>query len=180
MQPIPVQEMSSDDSYQQSSASEQTSSSDEDSSSNVTDPLAKLPEAKRAAVSRERSLSRTSKPKGKAHRVAGGPSTKMKRIASYERLKDFKGEYLSTSMGVLYCDACHVMLCTKKSIIKNHIRSDCHKRAKEKMEKERAHQLTLHGYIVEEVPERARFEFVWDWIVSCNLRRRNREAGQCR
>ena len=111
----PVQEISSDDSYQQASASEQSSSSEEGSSSTVTDHLAKLPEAKRAAVSdlfRERGNPR------KVRRVSGGPSTTMKRVASYERLKDFKGEYLSTSMGSLYCDACHVTLSTKKSIIK--------------------------------------------------------------
>ena len=123
----------------------QSSSSDEDEESGPasTDQLGAFPEARRAAVSRARSVSRSSKSKGKSRRISGGPSTKLKRVSPFERIKDFKGEYLTTSVGKLYCDACHVALSTKKSIVKTHVQSDRHKQAKEKLRKARAHQATL-------------------------------------
>ena len=141
-----VQEIDSSESEWQDSEDTLVSSSNEDTESETTsDRLASLPQAQRAAVSRERSLSRTSKPKGKSRRTSGGPSTKMKRVSPSERVSDFKGECLSTSMGKLYCDACHVVLSTKKSIVKNHIKSDRHREAKEKTQKAGARQSTLQA-----------------------------------
>ena len=81
--------------------------SDGGSTSDENDnPVELLPQAQGSEISRQRSFSRSSKCKGKSHRIAGGPSTKVKRLSTHERAAAFLGEYLRDSMGSLYCDAC--------------------------------------------------------------------------
>ena len=91
-----------------------SSSSNEDSDSEE-DSLSSLSQAGRAEISRNRSFSRSARQKGKTIRVAGGPSTKLKRLSALERLADVPGENLTVSLGSLYCNACHVKLSSKKS-----------------------------------------------------------------
>ena len=102
-----------------------------------------LPRVQPAAIARKRSMSRSGKPAGKKTRVAAGPSTKTKRVNSAARGNEFPNESLTVSLGKIYCNACHLVLSSKKSIIKNHVTTVRHKKAKENLEKACVRQQTL-------------------------------------
>ena len=102
-----------------------------------------LPRAQPAAIARNRSMSCSGKPAGKKTRVAAGPSTKTKRINSAARVNGFPNESLTVSLGKIYCNACHLVLSSKKSIIKNHVTTVRHKKGKEDLEKACVRQQTL-------------------------------------
>lgn len=102
-----------------------------------------LPRAKEAENARKRSLSRSNQPSGKRTRVSGGPSTKTKRVSAASRLQEFPSEPFSLSMGRLYCNACHLPLQTKKSIIRTHIGTERHAAGKKSLEKTAVRQKTI-------------------------------------
>ena len=116
---------------------------DSSSSSSESGSTTGLPRAAEAAIARKRSTNRSSKIPGKKTRVAGGPTTKAKRIGVSTRLKEFPKEPFSISQGSLYCDACHVVLQTKKSIIKNHVATERHATGKKQLEKSSIRQTTI-------------------------------------
>ena len=76
-------------------------------------------------------------------RVRGGASTTVSRVNSAKRIEEFPGEHLCISAGQLFCDACHTVVMPKKSIVKGHISTDRHRRAKDQRKKAAAHQATL-------------------------------------
>ena len=119
-----------------------SSPSNEDSNSEE-DSLSSLSQAGRAEISRNRSFSMSARPKGTTTRVAGGPSTKLKRLSALERLADVPGENLTVSLGSLYCNACHVKLGWKKSIVASHVRTERHREGKVQLLKAAAHQTTI-------------------------------------
>ena len=80
-------------------------------------------------------MSRSGKLAGKKTRVAAGSSTKTKRVNSAARVNEFPNESLTVSLGEIYCNACHLVLSSKKSIIKNHVTAVRHKKGKEDLEK---------------------------------------------
>ena len=88
-------------------------------------------------------MSRSCKPAGKKTRVAAGPSTKTKRVNSAARVNEFPNESLTVSLGKIYCNACHLVLSSKKSIIKNHVTTVRHKKGKEDLEETCIRQHTL-------------------------------------
>ena len=102
-----------------------------------------LPGAQPAAIARKRSMYRSGKPAGKKTRVAAGPSTKTKRVNSAVRVNEFPNESLTASLGKIYCNACHLVLLSKKSNIKNHVTTVRHRKGKEDLEKACVRQQTL-------------------------------------
>ena len=137
---------------------------DSSSSSSESGSDTGLPRAAEAAIARKRSTNRSSKIPGKKTRVAGGPTTKAKRIGVSTRLQEFPKEPFSISQGSLYCDACHVVLQTKKSIIKNHVATERHATGKKQLEKSSIRQTAIAAswatYKKEHVAE------TWIWISS--------------
>ena len=102
-----------------------------------------LPRAVEAAIARKRSTNRFSKIPGKKTRVAGGPTTKANHLGVSTRLQEFPKESFSISQGSLYCDACHMVLQTKKSIIKNLVTTERHAAGKKRLEKSSIRQTTI-------------------------------------
>ena len=58
-------------------------------------------------------------------------------------MNEFPNESLTISLGKIYCNACHLVLSSKKSIIKNHVTAVRHKNGKEDLEKVCVRQQTL-------------------------------------
>ena len=110
---------------------------DEDESEDEVDrALSNLAKPIEAAIARPRSLQRTSvkkslQPATKKRKVAHGVSTKLVKLKPQQRIENFPDTMLSVSNGQLYCDACHMTLSLKKSIVQDHISSDRHCRGKE-------------------------------------------------
>lgn len=111
----------------------------EDSSSSDVE----LPRAKVAEISRKRSMNRSCQPLGKRTRVAAGPSTKTKRIGPSTRIQEFPNEPFSISVGSLYCNACHLPIQSKRSIIKAHIETERHAIGKKNLQKSVLRQQTV-------------------------------------
>lgn len=122
---------------------EDTMELSDDSDEETEEEECELPKAKDAAISRPRSFERSSKPKKNRTRVRGGASTTVSRVNSAKRIEEFPGEHLCISAGQLFCDACHTVVMPKKSIVKGHISTDRHRRAKDQRKKAAAHQATL-------------------------------------
>ena len=112
---------------------------DEDESEDEVDcVLSNLGKPIEAAIARSRSLQGTCQSVKKSHppatkkrKVAHGVSTKLVKLKPQQRIENFPDEMLSVSNGHLYCDACHMTLSLKKSIVQDHISSDRHCRGKE-------------------------------------------------
>ena len=102
-----------------------------------------LPRAQEADISRSRSMSRSSQPVGKRTRVAGGPSTKTTLVGPATRVKEFPNEPFSVSLGSLYCNACHIPIQSKMSIIKTHIGTERHSEGKNTLQKSALRQETV-------------------------------------
>ena len=117
---------------------------DEGEWSEEEDKISTLPESKSAEISRVRSHCRSGKETTKGRpRTRGGQSTKMKRINPMDRIREFPNEYLSVSAGKLFCDVCHVVVQSKKSVVKVHVLSARHALSKERKAKASIHQATL-------------------------------------
>ena len=53
------------------------------------------------------------------------------KVKPQARVQEFPEEMLIESSGKLYCEACHIVVSVKKSIVQDHIVSDRHARGKE-------------------------------------------------
>ena len=60
-----------------------------------------------------------------------------------DRIREFPKEYLSVSAGKLFCDVCHLVVQSKKSVVKVHVLSARHALSKERKAKASIHQATL-------------------------------------
>ena len=72
-----------------------------------------------------------------------GKKTDVKKIGLHERLQPFPNERLCIRGGKLFCNACHKLLSTKKSILQNHCKSKKHAQGKEKLVKSKKRDVTI-------------------------------------
>ena len=120
---------------------EEESASDDAERGN--DVVLNLAEAKGAEISRKRSLKRTSLAKAlpaKKAKIAHGSSTKLVKLKPQSREEEFPGEFLQVPNGLLYCNACNMVLSMKKSIVVDHISSDRHASCKEEKKRRELRQ----------------------------------------
>lgn len=115
-----------------------TCASDSDSDSEQS-PLtiaanagASLSEPAKAVIARERQVQ--SNPADKKRNVRG---TVDPNVSSWERIKEFKDEYLTTVSGKLRCDACKEIISKKKSSVKKHVASQKHLKSKDAIRREK-------------------------------------------
>ena len=81
-----------------------------------------------------------SRPKVNSER---GKKTDVKKIGLHERLQSFPNEHLCIRGGKLFCNACHELLSTKKSILQNHCKSKKHAQGKEMLVKSKKRDVTI-------------------------------------
>lgn len=111
------------------------------------EPWEDLEEAQEAAMSRKRSMNRTSKPgstrvvEPEAKRSKSSSTTV--HVSPHQRVKEFPGEFLVVSSGKLFCDVCHHEVRMKKSIVEKHIGSKTHQNGKEMRKEEVLRQQRL-------------------------------------
>ena len=120
---------------------------DDEDESDEADPVAALQQAEESSISRKRSFQRTSLAKSastsaakKACKVSHGASTRLVKVKPQARVQEFPEEMLIESSGKLYCEACHIVVSVKKSIVQDHIVSDRHARGKEARRNQLQHQ----------------------------------------
>ena len=92
----------------------------------------------RASIARDRSQKST---QGKYSEQ--GRKTDVKKIGLHERLQSFPNEHLCIRRGKLFCNACHELLSTKKSILEIHCKSKKHAQGKEKLVKSKKRDVTI-------------------------------------
>lgn len=98
----------------------------------ATNAGAQLSEPSKAIISRERKIQ--SNPAEKKRNVRGTVDPK---VSSWDRIKDFKDEYLTVMSGKLRCEACKEFLSKKKSSVKRHVDSQKHLKSKDIIRREK-------------------------------------------
>ena len=114
--------------------------SDSDDSDNVEvkSLLSVLRCPKAAEISRKRKV-RANPPRGKK-RSCSRSLCDPKSITPVQRVKEHPSEALSISNGKLFCVACREELSLKANVVKNHLKSDKHKKGKRKLESKDARE----------------------------------------
>lgn len=90
---------------------------------------ARLSTPDKASISRKRKVATNTAGK-KNIRGTVGPN-----VSAWDRLTEFKDEYLTVLSGKLRCDACKETIAKKKSSVKKHIKSQKHIKAKDVINK---------------------------------------------
>lgn len=100
-----------------------------------------LDKADDSAISRSRSMNRSSKQAGNSE----APEKKSKcatsvNVSPHQRVREFPGECLVVSSGKLYCEACSHIVNLKKSVIEKHVESSRHNTGKQQLKEEGVRQ----------------------------------------
>ena len=66
-----------------------------------------------------------------------------KSITPTQRAREFPDEHLIVSAGKLFCRACRETLCTKRSVVQNHVRSSKHEEGKKKLKMKETREADL-------------------------------------
>ena len=107
------------------------SESDEEGTE-VVSLLDRLKSPTPADISRKRKIKKNAPPKGK-RRCRGSLLSDPKGVTPFQRVREFSEESLIVSHGRLFCSACREEISLKRSIVKNHIRSQKHQKGKEQV-----------------------------------------------
>lgn len=99
-----------------------------------------LDAADSAAISRDRSLHRTSKQRTSEAEPEPKKPKLVVNVSPHQRVREFPGEFLVVSCGKLHCEACHHNINLKKSVVEKHLQSRAHQEGKEKRKSEQLRQ----------------------------------------
>ena len=122
-----------------SSDSEENRSTEENPLEIAATAGARLSTPDKANISRQRKVQ--TNPAGmKNIRGTVGPN-----VSAWERLKEFKDDYLSVVSGKLRCDACKETISKKKSSVKKHILSQKHIKSKDVIKKSKMKDQSIRG-----------------------------------
>ena len=130
-------------------------------------------------MSRARSVSRSSKSKGKSRRISGGPSTKLKRVSPFEKDKRFQGR-ISHGRQLVSSTVMLVTLLSARRRASSRLMCNPTGINKQRKIEKSACASSNSGRIVEKVSARTRVNFARNWIISCNSRCGNHAANACR
>ena len=122
-----------------SSDSEENRSTEENPLEIAATAGARLSTPDKANISRQRKVQ--TNPAGmKNIRGTVGPN-----VSAWERLKEFKDDYLTVVSGKLRCDACKETISKKKSSVKKHILSQKHIKSKDVIKKSKMKDQSIRG-----------------------------------
>ena len=122
-----------------------TSTSTSSSESECSSLLARLRSPTVSDLCRKRKIDANPPPSGKK-RSSGQALTAgyvPKYISPTQRAREFPDEQLVESGGKLFCRACREILCVKRSVVSNHVKSSKHDEGKKKLKTKQAREADL-------------------------------------
>ena len=120
-----------------------TGATDEISSVTVVSLLDRLRSPTPSDLARKRSV-QSNPPVGRKRSKKGGSSVfAPKNISPYDRIKRYPGESLTLKKGKLFCSGCREEISTKSCVIKQHVKSTKHQRAKERLKSNEKREMDL-------------------------------------